>query len=122
MTRPRVVIAGAGFAGLTCARALQTAPVDVLLIDRHNDHLFSPLLYQVASALLDPGEIARPVRELIRPLENTDFRQAEITGADLANRTLRSDRGPVPYDYLVLATGSRSDYFDNASHAQHAIG
>ena len=122
MTRPRVVIAGAGFAGLTCARALQSAPVDVLLIDRHNYHMFTPLLYQVASALLDPGEIARPVRELIRPLENADFRQAEVTGADLAHRVLHTDRGPVPYDYLVLATGSRSDYFGNASLAQHAFG
>src|SRR5882762_7775985 len=122
MTRPRVVIAGAGFAGLTCARELQRAPVDVLLIDRHNYHLFTPLLYQVASALLDPGEIARPVRELIRPLENADFRQAEVTGADLEHRTLLTDRGPVPYDYLVLATGSRTDYYGNASLAEHAFG
>jgi NADH:ubiquinone reductase (H+-translocating) len=117
-----VVIAGAGFAGLTCARALQVAAVDVLLIDRHNYHLFTPLLYQVASALLDPGEIARPVRELIRPLDNIDFRQAEVTGVDFAKRQLTTDRGPVPYDYLVLATGSRSDYFGNASLAQHAFG
>jgi NADH:quinone reductase (non-electrogenic) len=122
MTRPRVVIAGAGFAGLTCARALQVAAVDVLLIDRHNYHLFTPLLYQVASALLDPGEIARPVRELIRPLDNVDFRQAEVTGADLERRQLLTNRGPVPYDYLVLATGSRSDYFGNASLAKHAFG
>jgi NADH dehydrogenase len=122
MTRPRVVIAGAGFAGLTCARALQVAPVDVLLIDRHNYHLFTPLLYQVASALLDPGEIARPIRELIRPLDNVEFRQAEVTGADFAKRQLLTDRGPVSYDYLVLATGSRSDYFGNASLAQHAFG
>ncbi len=122
MTRPRVVIAGAGFAGLTCARALQVAAADVLLIDRHNYHLFTPLLYQVASALLDPGEVARPVRELIRPLDNVDFRQAEVTGVDFANRQLTTDRGPVPYDYLVLATGSRSDYFGNASLAQHAFG
>src|SRR4029077_3924288 len=122
MTRPRVVIAGAGFGGLTCARALASAPVDVLVIDRNNYHLFTPLLYQVASALLDPGEIARPVRELIRPLDNADFRQAEVTGADFAQRLLLTDRGPVPYDYLVLATGSRSDYYGNASLARHAFG
>jgi len=79
MTRPRVAIAGAGFGGLTCARALKHAPVDVLIIDRNNYHLFTPLLYQVASALLDPGEIARPVRALIRPLANVDFKQAEVT-------------------------------------------
>jgi NADH:ubiquinone reductase (H+-translocating) len=122
MTRPRVVIAGAGFGGLTCARALRNVPVDVLLIDRNNYHLFTPLLYQVASALLDPGEIARPVRELIRPISNAEFRQAEVTGADLDRRILMTDRGPIPYDYLVLATGSQSDYFGNASLARHAHG
>ena len=122
MTRPRVVIAGAGFGGLTCARALNKAPVDVLIVDRNNYHLFTPLLYQVASALLDPGEIARPVRALIRPLANVDFRQAEVTGADLDRRLLQTDRGDIPYDYLVLATGSQSDYFGNASLAKHAFG
>jgi NADH:quinone reductase (non-electrogenic) len=122
VTRPRVVIAGAGFGGLTCARALRHAPVDVLLLDRRNYHLFTPLLYQVASALLDPGEIARPIRELIRPLENVEFRQAEVTGADLDGGVLQTDHGPVPYDYLVLATGSQSDYFGNRSLAQHAFG
>jgi NADH:ubiquinone reductase (H+-translocating) len=120
--RPRVVIAGAGFGGLTCARGLKHAAVDVLLIDRRNYHLFTPLLYQVASAVLDPGEIARPVRELIRPLRNVDFRQADITGADLDKRLLLTDRGSVPYDYLVLATGSRSEYFGNESLARHAFG
>ncbi len=120
--RPRVVIAGAGFGGLTCARGLRHVPVDVLLVDRNNYHLFTPLLYQVASALLDPGEIARPVRELIRPLDNADFRQAQVTGADFDRRILNTDRGPLPYDYLVLATGSQSDYFGNASLARHAFG
>jgi len=116
------VIAGAGFGGLTCARGLKHADVDVLLIDRRNYHLFTPLLYQVASALLDPGEVARPVRELIRPLANVDFRQADITGADLENRLLITDRGSVPYDYLVLATGSQSEYFGIQSLARHAFG
>ncbi len=120
--RPRVVIAGAGFGGLTCARALKHAPVDVLMIDRNNYHLFTPLLYQVASALLDPGEIARPVRQLIRPLHNADFLQASITGVDFDGRRLLTDHGPVEYHYLVLATGAQSDYFGNASIAQHTIG
>jgi NADH:quinone reductase (non-electrogenic) len=122
VTRPRVVIAGAGFGGLTCARALKRSPVEVLIVDRNNYHLFTPLLYQVASALLDPGEIARPVRALIRPLGNVDFRQAEVIGADLHRRLLQTDRGDIPYDYLVLATGSQSDYFGNASLAKHAFG
>jgi NADH dehydrogenase len=116
------VIAGAGFAGLTCARGLKDAPVDVLLVDRNNYHLFTPLLYQVASALLDPGEVARPVRELIRPLANAEFRQALVTGVDLDRRVLKTDRGDLPYDYLVLATGSQSDFFGNASLAKHAMG
>jgi NADH dehydrogenase len=116
------VIVGAGFGGLTCARALKRAPVDVLIVDRNNYHLFTPLLYQVASALLDPGEIARPVRSLIRPLANVDFKQAEAIGADLDGRRLLTDRGEIPYDYLVLATGSQSDYFGNASLARHAYG
>ena len=122
MTKPRVVIAGAGFGGLTCARALKKAPVDVLLVDRNNYHLFTPLLYQVASALLDPGEIARPVRQLIRPLRNADFLMAKITGADLEQRQLLTEHGPVAYDYLVLASGSQSDYFGNASLVRHAFG
>ncbi|HKV86903.1 MAG TPA: NAD(P)/FAD-dependent oxidoreductase [Candidatus Dormibacteraeota bacterium] len=120
--RPRVVIAGAGFGGLTCARALKRAPVEVLLVDRNNFHLFTPLLYQVASALLDPGEIARPVRQLIRPLPNADFRQAEITGVDFEGRRLLTDRGPIAYDYLVLATGAQSDYFGNAALEEHTLG
>jgi len=116
------VIAGAGFGGLTCARALKHAPVDVLLVDRNNYHLFTPLLYQVASALLDPGEIARPVRQLIRPLPNADFRQAAITGVDFDSRRLLTDHGPIPYDYLVLSTGAQSDYFGNAALAEHTMG
>ncbi|HEV2027761.1 MAG TPA: NAD(P)/FAD-dependent oxidoreductase [Candidatus Dormibacteraeota bacterium] len=122
MTRPRVVIAGAGFAGLTCARALKNAPVDVLLLDRNNYHLFTPLLYQVASAVLDPGEIARPVRQLIRPLHNADFLLANVTGVDFEKRQLLTDHGPLHYDYVVLASGSKSDYFGNTSLAQHAFG
>src|SRR3984893_13302406 len=110
-SRPRVVIAGAGFGGLTCARALKSAPVDVLLVDRNNYHLFTPLLYQVASAGLDPGEIARPVRAMVRGFSNVEFKVATVTGADLDRQLLLTDRGPIPYDYLVLATGSQSDFF-----------
>ena len=120
--RPRVVIAGAGFGGLTCARALKHAPVDVLLVDRNNYHLFTPLLYQVASALLDPGEIARPVRHLIRPLRNADFLEAKITGVDFDSRRLLTDHGPITYDYLVLASGAQSDYFGNSALSEHSIG
>lgn len=119
--RPRVVIAGAGFGGITCARALKHAPVDVLLIDRNNFHLFTPLLYQVASALLEPSEVARPIRELIRPLRNADFKQTEINGVDFEHRRLITAHGPVAYDYLVLATGSQSDYFGNPALAKQTL-
>ncbi len=122
MTRPRVVIVGAGFGGLTCARELKHAPVDVLLVDRNNYHLFTPLLYQVATAVLDPGEVARPVRQLIRPLANADFRQAEVTGVDCDNRNLLTDHGQIPYDYLVLAGGATTDYFGNHSLAETTMG
>ncbi len=94
----------------------------MLLVDRNNYHLFTPLLYQVASALLDPGEIARPVRQLIRPLRNADFLQASIAGVDFEGRRLLTDRGPLTYDYLVLAMGARTDYFGNPSLAEHTLG
>jgi NADH:ubiquinone reductase (H+-translocating) len=122
MARPRVVIVGAGFGGLTCARALKHAPVDVLLVDRNNYHLFTPLLYQVASALLDPGEIARPVRQLIRPLANVDFRQAAVTGVSFEQKQVLTDHEPVDYDFLVLATGAQSDHFGNHALAAQTMG
>lgn len=122
MSRPRVVIAGAGFGGLTCARALKLAPVDVLLVDRNNYHLFTPLLYQVATATLDPSEVARPVRQLIQPLTNADFRQAAVTGVDFEKRNLLTDHGAIPYDYLVLAGGAASEYFGNPGLAESTMG
>jgi NADH dehydrogenase len=113
--RPRVVIVGAGFGGLTLARALRRAPVDVILLDRNNYHLFTPLLYQVASALLSPGDIAQPVRKLVRPVRNTEFRLGEVTGIDLDARCVRTGQGILSYDYLVVAAGSVNNYFGNRS-------
>ena len=118
----RVVVVGAGFAGLTLVRALKRAPVDVVLIDRNNFHLFTPLLYQVASALLDPAEIARPVRALVRPLRNAEFRLADVTGVDMEARVVRTNRGEVPYDYLVLASGSETNYFGNQQIMEGSLG
>ena len=122
MNRPVVVIAGAGFGGLTCARALKHAPVDVLLVDRNNYHLFTPLLYQVATAILDPGEVAHPVRQLIRDLPHGDFRKAEVTGVDFDRRLLLTEEGPIHYEYLVIATGATTDYFGNRSLAETTMG
>ena len=117
-----MVIVGAGFGGLTCARQLRKAPVGVLVLDANNYHLFTPFLYQVASSLLEPAEVANSVRSLLRPLHNADFLRARVTGADLDRKVLMTDHGDVAYDYLVLATGSESNYFGNQSIEEHSIG
>jgi NADH:ubiquinone reductase (H+-translocating) len=109
--RPTVVVVGAGFGGLRAARALRKAPVDVLLVDRHNYHLFQPLLYQVATAGLEPEEIAKPVRAVLRGQRNFDFRLARVTGVDFGARRLATDDGPIGYDYLILATGAAANFF-----------
>ena len=110
--RPRVVIIGAGFGGLQCARTLSRKPVDVLLLDRNNYHLFTPLLYQVASSLLNPSDVAYPVRTVFRGSPNVRFQVAEVSGVDLAKRQVTtSDGDHVPFDYLVIATGSTNNFF-----------
>src|SRR5207248_1256487 len=113
--RPRVVIVGAGFAGLTLARALRRQPVTVTLVDRNNYHLFTPLLFEVASALLDPSEIAQPVRKLVRSVPNCEFRLGDVRELDLDGRRVLTDRGELPYDRLVVAAGSANNYFGNRS-------
>jgi NADH dehydrogenase len=120
--RPRIVIVGAGFAGLTLARALRRAPVDVTVLDRNNYHLFTPLLYQVASALLGPGEIAQPIRKLLRPIGNSEFRLGRVTGLDLDGHRVLTDRGDLGYDYLVVAAGSVNNYFGNRSIELRSLG
>ncbi len=109
---PEVVIVGAGFAGLKVARQLGKAPVHVTLVDRHNYHLFQPLLYQVATAGLGPTDISQPVRAVLHKQENFDFRLAEVTGADLANRVLHTAGGDLAYDALVLAVGGETNFYN----------
>ncbi len=109
--RPRVLIIGGGFAGLECASGLADAPVEITLADRHNYHLFQPLLYQVATAVLSPADIAAPIRRLLRNQTNTRVVLAELIGVDLKKRLARFKRTDVSYDYLVLATGATHSYF-----------
>src|SRR2546422_25585 len=119
--RPTVVVVGAGFGGLRAARALRKAPVDVVLVDRHNYPLFQPLLYQVATAGLEPEQIAKPVRAILRGQKNADFRLLEVTGLDLGRRELATGAGPVRYDYLVLAVGGETNFFGLDSVRRHGF-
>lgn len=121
--RHRVVIVGGGFGGLACARALDGEPVDVLLLDRHNYHLFTPLLYQVATALLNPSDIAYPLHRAFRRSRNVRFRQVAVSDVDMDRKVVRTRAGDeLPFDTLVVATGSANDYFGNAELAARTIG
>jgi NADH dehydrogenase len=108
---PRVVVIGAGFGGLTAARALGKARVALTVLDRRNFHLFQPLLYQVATAALNPSDIAAPIRNIVRRQRNTTVLLADVASVDTASRTVRTDHGDVPYDFLVLAAGANDSYF-----------
>jgi len=120
--RPRVVIVGAGFGGLSAARELRKAPVDVLVVDRNNYHGFWPLLYQVATGILETQEIAYPVRSLLRKQRNADFRLADVAHIDHDARQIVSATGErVDYDYLVLAGGSTTNFFGNDALASHTF-
>jgi NADH:ubiquinone reductase (H+-translocating) len=125
--KPVVIIVGGGFGGLAAARALKKAPVKVILIDRSNHHLFQPLLYQVATSVLGPGQIASPIRAILKNSNNTTVLLGEVTGVNVAERSIvanSADRKdvPLPYDYLILATGVQQSYFGHPEYEQHAPG
>ena len=124
---PRVVIVGGGFGGLAAAKALRWSPVEVILIDRTNHHLFQPLLYQVATSVLAPGQIAAPIREILGKQRNTTVILGEVTAVNNEQRYIvasSADRTDVriPYDYLILATGARHSYFGHDEFERSAPG
>jgi NADH dehydrogenase len=109
--QPHVVIVGAGFAGLNAAFAFENHPVRVTLVDQWNHHLFQPLLYQVATAMLSPADIASPIRSIVRKQRNVTVLMSEVKGVDVHNRLVKMDGHELHYDYLILATGTQTSYF-----------
>ena len=125
--QPHVIIVGGGFGGLAAARALKNAPVRVTLLDRTNHHLFQPLLYQVATAILSPGDMASPIREVLRKQRNATVALLEVTRVDAEKRQvfftyLDGEERSLPYDYLILATGVQQSYFGHDEFAAFAPG
>jgi NADH dehydrogenase len=118
----KVVIAGAGFAGLEAAKGLASAPVELTVIDRQNHQCFQPLLYQVATATLTPADIAWPIRTILGPQKNTRVLMTEASGVDLEARRLATSAGDLPYDVLVIATGATHAYFGHEAWAAFAPG
>jgi NADH:ubiquinone reductase (H+-translocating) len=121
-TRRRVVVIGGGFGGINAARALRRAPVDLTLIDRRNHHLFQPLLYQVATAALNPSDIAYPIRSVLRRQKNARVLLADASAVDAAARRVELDGGSIDYDYLIVATGATHSYFGHAEWERLAPG
>ncbi len=119
---PHVVIVGAGFGGLTAARELGGAPVEVTVVDRRNHHLFQPLLYQVATAALSPGDIAYPIRAVLRRQRNADILLADAVSVDTARRQVVLTDSRLAYDFLILATGARHAYFGHDAWEKRAPG
>jgi len=119
---PRVVIVGAGFAGLNAARALAGAQVRITVVDRTNHHTFQPLLYQVATAGLSPGEIAAPIRSILRAYKNVEVLMAEVIGFDLTRRVVVMKDQELPYDYLVVCSGASHAYFGHEEWEHAAPG
>lgn len=121
-SRPRVLILGGGFAGLNAARSLKRAPVEVTVVDRENYHLFQPLLYQVATAALNPSDIAYPLRSALRKQKNASVLLADAVEIDLSRSVVRCRNGEIAYDYLVVGTGATHSYFGHEEWAKDAPG
>lgn len=120
--KPKIVIVGAGFAGLNAARTLAHYPVDVTVVDRKNHHTFQPLLYQVATAGLSPGDIASPIRRVLRRAQNVEVLLGEVAGFDVQNRRVVLKDFSLPYDYLIVAAGATHSYFGHEEWEKYAPG
>ncbi|MEM9389216.1 MAG: NAD(P)/FAD-dependent oxidoreductase [Bacteroidota bacterium] len=120
-TLPRVIIIGGGFAGVKLVKKLKKLPLQIVLFDRNNYHTFQPLLYQVATAGLEADSIADPLRKQLEPADNFFFRMGEVQSIDPDKNTIDTEIGELDYDYLVIATGSRTNFFGNVSLMQHAF-
>lgn len=119
--KPRIVIIGGGFAGIKLVKKLRNLPVQLVLFDRNNYHTFQPLLYQVATAGLEPDSIADPLRKQLEPVKNFFFRMGVVYSINPENNTISTEIGEVSYDHLVIATGSKTNYFGNESIMQHGF-
>src|SRR5712671_2983318 len=127
VSRKRIVIVGGGFAGIAAVRALKHCDADLVLIDRRNHHIFQPLLYQVATAVLAPSEIAAPIRQLAQKQKNVSVMHGEVIGVDMSSRSVEASCPGVgirkiPFDYLIIATGMQPSYFGHDEFAKYAPG
>lgn len=122
LPRPRIVIVGGGFGGITAAKELNNSKYEIILIDRTNHHLFQPLLYQVATAALSPGDIAIPIRSILRKYRNIQVIMNEVIDIDLKNQIVKLNDGELYYNFLILAPGSRHSYYGNEEWAKFAPG
>jgi NADH dehydrogenase len=121
--KPSVVVIGAGFGGLEAVHALRNADANVTLIDKKNHHCFQPLLYQVATAALSPADVAWPIRSIVSDQTNTTVLMAEVTSVDVAGQVVATAQGMMlPFDYLVIATGVTTSYFNHPEWAKYAPG
>lgn len=118
---PRVVILGGGFAGLKLARNIDTSQYQVVIIDKNNYHTFQPLMYQVATAGLEPDSIAYPLRKILKKKKRTHIRMAEINSVDTDAQQVDTSIGKISYDYLVIATGAKTNYFGNKNIEKYAL-
>ena len=120
--RKRIVIVGAGFGGVALAKQFAKEDVDVTIIDRHNFHLFQPLLYQVSTAVLSEDEIAYPIRAFFRNNKNVEFFMAKAEGLDAERKVVLTDHGEVPYDYVILSAGATTNFFGMENVEKHSFG